>query len=105
MYGYPPLEIKYAQGSFNEESGSTPGPVFIVHKSNPLTGLTLDQLDGIYGAERTGGWRGTKWTTDAARGPEKNIRKWGQLGLKGEWSTHAINAYGIDFGQLALQLR
>lgn len=96
MFGYAPLEIKYAQGSFNEETGSTPGPVFIVHKSNPLAGLTLDQLDGIYGAERTGGWRGTKWTTDAARGPEKNIRTWGQAGLKGEWAKRSINAYGID---------
>src|SRR6266851_5313105 len=66
VYGYPPLEIKFAQGSFNEPKGSTPSPVFFVHKDNPLTGLTLEQLDGIFGAERTGGWKGTKWTTDAA---------------------------------------
>jgi len=96
IYGYPPLEIKYAQGSFNAAKGSTPGPVFIVHKSNPLTGLTLDQLDGIFGAERTGGWRGSKWTTDVARGPEKDLRKWGQLGLKGEWAGKKINAFGLD---------
>ena len=96
MYGYPPLEIKYANGSFDEPKGSTPGPVFFVHKSNPLAGLTLDQIDGIYGAERTGGWDGTKWTTAAARGPEKNIRTWGQLGLKGEWADKPIHVYGLD---------
>ena len=96
MHGYLPLEIKYANGSFDEPSGSTPGPVFFVHTSNPLSGLTLDQLDGIYGAERTGGWRGTRWTTDAARGPEKNIRTWGRLGLTGEWADKPIHVYGLD---------
>jgi phosphate transport system substrate-binding protein len=96
IYGYAPLEIKYAQGSFDDPKGSTPSPVFIVHKSNPLAGLTLEQLDGIFGAERTGGWRGTKWTTDAARGPEKDIRTWGQLGLTGAWADKPIDAFGID---------
>ena len=96
IYGYPPLEIKYAQGSFDDPKGSTPSPVFFVHKSNPLAGLSLDQLDGIFGAERTGGWRGTRWTTEVARGPEKNIRTWGQLGLKGEWADKPIHVYGID---------
>jgi phosphate transport system substrate-binding protein len=96
VFGYPPLEIKFAQGSFNEPKGSTPSPVFFVHKDNPLTGLTLEQLDGIFGAERTGGWKGTKWTTDAARGPEKNVRTWGQLGLTGEWADKPIHPYGID---------
>jgi phosphate transport system substrate-binding protein len=96
VYGYLPLEIKFAQGSFNEPKGSTPSPVFFVHKDNPLTGLTLEQLDGIFGAERTGGWKGTKWTTDAARGPEKNIRTWGQLGLTGEWANKPIHPFGLD---------
>lgn len=96
IFGYPPLGIKYAQGSFDEKDGSTPAPVFLVHKDNPLTGLTLDQLDGIYGEERTGGWRGSRWTADAARGPEKNIRTWGQLGLTGEWADKPITVYGLD---------
>ena len=96
MFGYEPLEIKYANGSYDEPHGSTPAPVFFVHPDNPLAGLTLDQIDGIYGAERTGGWKGTKWTTDAARGPEKNIRTWGQLGLTGEWADKPINVYGLD---------
>ncbi len=96
IYGYPPLEIMVATGGFNQRKGNTPGVIILVHKDNPLTGLTLDQLDGIFGAERTGGWRGTQWMTDVARGPEKNIRTWGQLGLTGEWANAPIHFFGID---------
>ncbi|MEY2881070.1 MAG: hypothetical protein RLZZ15_3450 [Verrucomicrobiota bacterium] len=95
-FGYEPLEIKFASGSFDDPQGTTPGLVFIVHKSNPLAGLTLEQIDGIFGTERTGGWDGTKWTTAAARGPEKNLRTWGQLGLTGEWANKPITPHGSD---------
>ena len=96
VYGYPPLEITFATGGFNQRKGNTPGVIIFVHKDNPLAGLTLDQLDGILGAERSGGWVGTKWTTAVARGPEKNIRTWGRLGLTGEWADKPINIFGID---------
>lgn len=96
IYGYPPLEIMFATGGFNRRKGNTPGLIVFVHKDNPLSGLTLEQLDGILGAERTGGWEGTTWTTAAARGPEKNIRTWGQLGLTGEWANRPIHIFGID---------
>lgn len=95
-FGYPPLEILFATGGFNRRKGNTPGLIIFVHKDNPLAGLTLDQLDGILGAERTGGWVGTRWSTAAARGPEKNIRTWGQLGLGGEWANQPIRIFGID---------
>lgn len=94
--GYPPLEIKYAQGSFDEPHGSTPGPVIIVHRSNPITGLTLEQLDGIFGAERSGGWDGVEWSVAAARGPDKDIRRWGEAGAGGDWARRPIEVYGID---------
>jgi phosphate transport system substrate-binding protein len=96
IYGYPPLEIMFATGGFNQRKGNTPGAIFFVNRDNPLTGLTVDQLDGIFGAERTGGWVGTKWSTAAARGPEKNLRTWGQLGLTGEWADQPIRLFGID---------
>jgi phosphate transport system substrate-binding protein len=95
-FGYEPLEIRFATGSYDDPKGSTPGLMFIVHKSNPLSGLTLEQIDGIFGAQRTGGWVGTKWSTEAARGPEGNIRTWGQLGLKGEWADKPIHVHGSD---------
>ncbi|MBX3749935.1 MAG: substrate-binding domain-containing protein [Opitutaceae bacterium] len=96
IYGYPVTELVFATGGFNQRKGNTPGVIIFVHKDNPLRGLTLDQLDGILGAERTGGWERTQWTTAAARGPEKNIRTWGQLGLTGEWANQPITIFGID---------
>jgi phosphate transport system substrate-binding protein len=95
-FGYEPLEIRFATGSYDDPEGSTPGLMFIVHRSNPLRGLTLRQIDGIFGAQRTGGWDGTKWSTAAARGAEGNIRTWGQLGLTGEWADKPIHVHGSD---------
>src|SRR2546425_959878 len=45
-FGYDPLEIRFATGSYDDPEGSTPGLMFIVHKNNPLRGLTLQQIDG-----------------------------------------------------------
>lgn len=95
-FGYDPLEIRFASGSYDDPEGTTPGLMFIVHKSNPLANLTLDQIDGIFGAQRTGGWAGTTWSTQAARGPERNIRTWGQLGLTGAWADKPIHPRGSD---------
>ena len=96
VYGYAPLEVKFANGSYDDPQGTTPGLVFIVNKDNPLKALSLEQLDGILGTQRTGGWDGTTWSTAAARGPENNIRQWGQLGLTGEWADKPIHPYGSD---------
>src|SRR5258708_27929411 len=96
VYGYPPYEFMFATGGFNQGKGNTPAPIFFVNRDNPLAGLTLAQLDGIFGAERSGGWKGSAWTTEAARGPELDIRTWGQLGLTGEWAAKPIHPYGFD---------
>ncbi|MBX3749941.1 MAG: hypothetical protein KF897_07630 [Opitutaceae bacterium] len=96
QFGYAPLEIKIATGSYDDPIGTTPGLMFIVNQRNPLAGLTLAQIDGIYGAQRTGGWVNRQWTAAAARGPESNLRTWGQLGLTGEWTDRPIRLYGSD---------
>lgn len=96
QFGYPALEIRFASGSYDDPEGTTPGLMFIVHKNNPLAGLTMEQIDGIFCAQRTGGWDGTKWSTAAARGADKNIRTWGQLGLTGEWADKPIHPRGSD---------
>jgi phosphate transport system substrate-binding protein len=90
-----PLEITAATGSF-DVSGWQPGYGIVVHKDNPLNQLTMQQLDGIFGAERLGGWEGTSWHPEYARGPKENIRTWGQLGLKGEWADKPIDVYGLN---------
>ena len=88
-----PVEIEVATGSFDVPHKSFALTVF-VHRDNPLAQLTLAQLDGIFGAERTGGWQGMVWAKEAARGPEKNLRTWGQLGLTGAWADQPIQLYG-----------
>jgi phosphate transport system substrate-binding protein len=92
VFNCDPLEIPLATGSFDVNGWSEVMAIF-VHKDNPIEQLTLEQLDGIFGAEREGGWIGTVWHAEFARGPEKNIRTWGQLGLKGEWADKPIHPY------------
>lgn len=89
------LEIVMATGSYDVRGWTYSLGIF-VHKDNPLASLSMEQLDGIFGARRDGGWDGLTWRTDLARGPEKNIRTWGQLGLKGEWADKPIHVYGYN---------
>jgi phosphate transport system substrate-binding protein len=89
------VEIVIATGSFDVRGWTFALGVF-VHKDNPLAKVTLDQLDGVFGGERSGGWDGLIWRTDLARGPDKNIRTWGQLGLTGEWADKPIHVYGYN---------
>src|SRR2546426_12030705 len=59
VYGYPVTDITVASGAFDVE-GKSNGPVIFVHKDNPITRLTMKQLDSIFGSERTAGMRGFK---------------------------------------------
>jgi phosphate transport system substrate-binding protein len=88
-----PVEIAVATGSYDVPGKSTALGIF-VNKDNPLSRLTLKQLDGIYGDRRTGGWQGLEWVTRVARGSKENIRTWGQLGLTGAWADEPIHVYG-----------
>jgi phosphate transport system substrate-binding protein len=88
-----PVEVEVATGSFNEPHKSAAYAVF-VNKTNPLARLTMQQLDGIFGAERGGGWKALTWDESAARTKEQNLRTWGQLGLTGEWADKPIHTYG-----------
>ena len=92
-FKYDLQTVTVATGAYDIK-GRTWAVVILVHKDNPLTKLTMKQLDGIFGAERTGGYDGYKWSLAPARGPKDNIRTWGQLGLTGEWSDKPIHTYG-----------
>ena len=95
MFNYEPLEITMARGSYDVPGWMTSFCI-VIHKDNPLTKLTLKQLDGIFGAARDGGWEGTSWHPEVGRSAKENIRTWGQLGLTGEWADKPINVYGLN---------
>jgi phosphate transport system substrate-binding protein len=90
-----PVGIVAVTGSYDVSGWNPPIGVYL-NKQNPLSKLSLEQLDGIYGAMRTGAWRELTWDKSLARGPEKNIRTWGQLGLTGEWADKPIHVYGYN---------
>jgi phosphate transport system substrate-binding protein len=92
--GTDPVTLTAITGSF-DVSGWANSFAIMVNIANPLTKITVDQLDGVFGAERDGGWKGTNWRVDFARGRDKNIRTWGQLGLTGEWADQPIIPYGF----------
>ena len=79
-FGYAPLRIKVATGSVGTLS-KTASTVVLVDKNNPISGLTMAQLDAIYSTSRLRG--------------DADISTWGQLGLKGAWAKRPIHLYGL----------
>lgn len=71
-----PVLIRVGTGSFAPPSQSGALAIY-VNANNPITQLSLSQLDAIFGAQRK-------------RGAPAAIRAWGQLGLTGEWSDREI---------------
>ena len=99
-HGYLPTEIAVATGDYEKRGAMWPAAI-VVNKDNPLAHLNIDQLDRIFGAERTGGWdighnleRNILFTSEFARTADTNIRTWGQLGLTGEFADKPIQTYG-----------
>jgi phosphate transport system substrate-binding protein len=82
MFQYEPLGVQAATGSFHTEGKTWPFIIF-VNKSNPVSKLTMQQLDAIYG-------------TALRRGAKGRITTWGQLGVTGPQATHRIHVYGYD---------
>ena len=64
-----------ATGAFDVE-GKSNGPVVFVNAANPISSLSIDQLDGIFGSERNGTLHGFVWSPIGARTAAKNIRHW-----------------------------
>lgn len=79
-FGYMPTAIRVATGSVGS-LGKTAASIIMVDADNPIDCLSLEQLDGIYSAERRRGGQ--------------PIRTWGDLGLEGVWTERAIHLYGL----------
>jgi len=69
-FGYKPTEIPVAVDAL----------AVFANKDNPVKGLTMKQVDGIFSSSRKSGG--------------EDITTWGQLGLTGEWANRPISLYG-----------
>ena len=81
-HGYAPTEIAVALGSYRTPT-RTVALTFYVNDANPLTRLSLDQLDSI-------------WCTTFHRGGASPVTEWGQLGLTGDWAHRPIHLVGVQ---------
>jgi phosphate transport system substrate-binding protein len=70
-YGYKPTAVRVAIDAL----------AVFVHKDNPLKGLRIDQVDAIFSNNRK-------------CGADKEVDRWGDLGLSGEWTGKDIQLYG-----------
>ena len=95
VFHHPVTEITVATGSY-DVYGWAPAGLIVVNKDNPLTRISIKQLDGVFGTARNGGYDGAVWHTEYpySRGPGENIRTWGQLGLTGKWADKRIDVCG-----------
>lgn len=78
--GYAPTGVEVLTGSFDVRNKGYALVVF-VHKDNPITQLTLAQLDAAFGVERRRG--------------HAPVQTWGDLGLDGAWAQRPVNLYGL----------
>jgi phosphate transport system substrate-binding protein len=69
-YGHKPTEVKVAIDAL----------AVFVHKDNPIKGLSMDQVDGIFSSTNKRGG--------------KPIHTWGELGLTSAWANRPISLYG-----------
>jgi len=70
-YGYKPTAVRVAIDAL----------AVFVHKDNPLKGLRIDQVDAIFSHNRK-------------CGADKDVDRWGDLGLTGAWTGKDIQLYG-----------
>jgi phosphate transport system substrate-binding protein len=70
--GHKPVVFEVATGSYDVPTKSDALGIFVAAK-NSISGLTLTQLDSIFGSN--------------------HVRTWGELGLKGAWAGEPIHGY------------
>jgi len=70
-FGYKPTPIRTAVDAL----------AVFVNKDNPITCMTLEQIDAVFSKSRRYGYK-------------EDIKAWGQLGLTGDWARRSISLYG-----------
>ena len=70
-HGYKPLAIPVAIDAL----------AVYVHKDNPIKGMTMKQVDAIFSSTQK-------------CGAKTDVKRWGDLGMKGAWANRNIQLYG-----------
>ncbi|MBC8328532.1 MAG: phosphate ABC transporter substrate-binding protein [Planctomycetes bacterium] len=70
-YGYEPSRVRTCLDAL----------AVFVHKDNPIEGLTIAQVDALFGKSRK-------------QGHDTDLTTWGQLGLTGKWNNAPVSLYG-----------
>lgn len=69
-FGYKPTEVPVAVDAL----------AVFVNKDNPIKGLTMAQVDGIFSSSRKSG--------------SEDLTEWGQVGLTGDWAKKPFSIFG-----------
>jgi phosphate transport system substrate-binding protein len=86
VHHYKAFEIEIANAGLGAARPAA-NLAFFVHADNPITHLTLQQLDGVFGAE--------------SRSSRSNLRKWGDVCAGGRWKDRPIHVYGPALDSIA----
>jgi phosphate transport system substrate-binding protein len=86
VHQYKAFEVEIANAGLAAARPAANLAVF-VHRNNPIARLTLQQLDGIFGAE--------------SRGDRSNLRKWGDVSAGASWKDRPIHVYGPALDSVA----
>lgn len=79
-YGYEPFAVRVAGGSYRTP-GKTHAIAILVNSKNPVSKLTLAQLDAIYSKTRNRGY--------------KEVSTWGDVGATGDFADKPIHLWGL----------
>jgi phosphate transport system substrate-binding protein len=86
--GYDPFRIPVARGSVDIPHHA-PALVVYINRANPLSHLSLQQLDGIFDADHRLG--------------KQSYKTWGDLGLTGDWAAKPIQLYTYNIQSAEMQ--
>ena len=90
VHHYPPFTVEIANAGLGVRHGAIrPGVnlAFFVNRENPVSCLTLRQLDDVFAADHRRGGR--------------NARRWAALGARGRWARQPIHVYGPPLDDIA----
>lgn len=90
IHKHDPVSIRIGYAGYGPRDGGMMPPAIYINNANPLQGLTMAQLAGIFTSGSPGG----------------DINGWSQLGVGGAWDARRIHVYGTrDDGAFSTTLR